>query len=82
MAAGAVWCAGCAVAAVKGFADACCKGEEDIARDVACPEDKESVRSRKGVVASPVEVELKQSWRDIVIISLISVSASASLSSV
>jgi hypothetical protein len=49
------------VAAVKGFADACYKGEEGIARGVVCPEDEESVRSRKEVVASPVEVELKRS---------------------
>jgi hypothetical protein len=61
VAAGAVWCAGCAVAAVKGFADACCKGEEGIARGVACPEDEESVRSREEVITSPVEVELRRS---------------------
>jgi hypothetical protein len=49
------------VAAVKGFADACYKGEEGIAKGVACPEDEESVRSREGVVASPVEVKLRRS---------------------
>jgi hypothetical protein len=61
MAAGAVWCTGCAVAAVKRFADACRRGEEGIARGVVCPEDEESVRRRKGVVASLVEVELRRS---------------------
>jgi hypothetical protein len=49
------------VAAVKGFADACYKGEEGIARGVACPEDKKSVQSYKEVVASLVEVELRRS---------------------
>jgi hypothetical protein len=49
------------VTAVKGFADACRKGEEGIARGVVCPEDKESVRRREGVIASPVEVELRRS---------------------
>jgi hypothetical protein len=48
------------VTAVKGFADACYKGEKDIAKGVACPKDKESVRSRKEVVASPVEVKLRR----------------------
>jgi hypothetical protein len=61
VAAGAVWCAGCVVAVVKGSADACCKGEEGITRGVACPKDEESVRRHKGVVASLVEVELRQS---------------------
>jgi hypothetical protein len=61
VAAGAVWCAGCAVAAVKGFADACRKGEEGIARGVVCPEDEESARRRERVVTSPVEVELRRS---------------------
>ena len=82
MAAGVVLCAGYAMAVVKGFADACRKGEEGIVRGVVCPEDKESVRRRKGVVASLVEVELRRSWRDIVIIGLISASAFASLLSV
>jgi hypothetical protein len=49
------------VAAVKGFTDACCKGEEGIARGVVCLEDKESVRRREGVVTSPVKVELRRS---------------------
>jgi hypothetical protein len=53
VAAGAVWCAGCAVAAVKGFANACYKSKEGIAKGVACPED--------GEVTSPVRVELRRS---------------------
>jgi hypothetical protein len=61
MAAGVVLCAGCAVTTVKGFADTCYKGEEGIVRGVACPEDEESVRRRKEVIASPVEVGLRRS---------------------
>jgi hypothetical protein len=61
MAAGAVWCTGCAVTVVKRFADACRKGEEGITRGVVCPEDKESVQRREEVVASPVEVKLRRS---------------------
>jgi hypothetical protein len=41
VAAGAVLCAGCAVAAVKGFAGACYKGEEGVAKGVVCREDGE-----------------------------------------
>jgi hypothetical protein len=43
MAAGAVWYTGYAVAAVKGFANTCCKSEKGIAKEVMCLEDKESV---------------------------------------
>jgi hypothetical protein len=64
MTAGIVSCAGYAVAAdtsvcdkrkvwVKGFADACRKGEEGVAKGVTCPKDKE--------VTSLVRVELRRS---------------------
>jgi hypothetical protein len=61
MAAGVVLCAGCAMTAVKRFADVCCKGEKGIARGVVCLKDEESVQRRKGVVTSLVEVELRWS---------------------
>jgi hypothetical protein len=69
---------------VEGFADACCKGEEDI----ACYKDKEvvvyckgkkGVRRLKEVVASPVRVRLRQSQKDTIIISLSLTSVFASL---
>jgi hypothetical protein len=41
MTAGAVLCASCAITAVKGFANACHKGEKGIAKGVICYEDKE-----------------------------------------
>jgi hypothetical protein len=43
VAAGAVWCASYAVTAVKGFADACYKGEKDVTKGIAYPKDEESV---------------------------------------
>jgi hypothetical protein len=43
MTAGAVWCTGYAVTAVKGFADACHKSEKDITEGVVCFKDKESI---------------------------------------
>jgi hypothetical protein len=61
VAAGAVWCAGCVVTAVKRFTDACYRGEKGIARGVVCLEDEESVQKRKGVITSPVEVKLRRS---------------------
>jgi hypothetical protein len=70
VAAGAVLYAGCAVAAVKGFADACRKGEEGVAEGVICHEDKEDKQRREELVASLVRIELRQLRRDIMIISL------------
>jgi hypothetical protein len=58
--AGAVLCAGYAVAAVKGFADACCKGGEGVTKGVICREDKEGKQRREKLVASPVKVKLRQ----------------------
>jgi hypothetical protein len=43
VAAGAVLCAGCVIAAVKGFADACYKGEKGVVKGIICPKDKEDV---------------------------------------
>jgi hypothetical protein len=75
---------------VKGFTDACCKGEEGIAegivlkgvasKGVVCREDREDKQRREKVVASPIKVELRRLWRDTVIISLSSTSTSVSLS--
>jgi hypothetical protein len=85
MTAGVVLCAGCAVAAdagvcdkrkvwVEGFADACYKDEKGVAEGVTCSKDRE--------VTSLVKVELRRSWKDIVVIGLISASAFVSLLSV
>jgi hypothetical protein len=82
VAAGVVLCAGCAVTAnagesdkrkvwVKGFVDACCKDKEGVAKGVICLKDRE--------VISLIKVELRRFWKDIVIISLIFVSAFVSL---
>jgi hypothetical protein len=60
IAAGAVLCADCAVTAVKGFADACRKGEEGVAKDVVCHKDKEGKQRRKELIISLVRVELRQ----------------------
>jgi hypothetical protein len=78
VAAGAVSCAGCAVAAVKGFADACRRGEEGVAEGVVCREDGEGERRREELIASPVRVKLRRLRRDTVIISLSSTRVSAS----
>jgi hypothetical protein len=74
---------------VKGFTDACCKGEEGIAegivlkgvasKGVVCREDREGEQRREKLVASPVKVELRRPRRDIVII-LVLTSAFTSLS--
>jgi hypothetical protein len=48
------------VVTVKRFADACYKSEKSITRGVACPKDKESVQSCEEVIASLVEVKLRQ----------------------
>jgi hypothetical protein len=70
---------------VKGFADACRRGEEDIAEGVAlegvaCHKDGEGERRHKEVIASLVRVELRQLQKDIIIISLSLTSVFASLS--
>jgi hypothetical protein len=61
MTASAVWCAGCVITAVKGFADICCKSKKGIARGVVCPKDKESAQRRKEVITSLIKVELRRS---------------------
>jgi hypothetical protein len=80
VAAGAVSCAGYAVAAVKGFADACRRDEEGVAEGVVCRKDREGERRREELVTSPVRVELRRLRRDTVIISLSLTSVSVSLS--
>jgi hypothetical protein len=82
-------------ARVKGFADVCRKDKEGVAEGVAsegvasegvvskgilCREDKEGEQRREEVITSLVKVELRQLWRDIVIISLSLTSVFASLS--
>jgi hypothetical protein len=82
-------------ARVKGFANACHKGEKDIAEGVvlegvalegialegiACREDKKGKRRREEVITSLVRVELKRLRRNTIIISLSSTSVFASLS--
>jgi hypothetical protein len=59
--AGVVLYASCAVAAAKGFPNACYKDEKGIAKDVICPKDKKSVQRHKRVITSLVKAELKQS---------------------
>jgi hypothetical protein len=49
------------VTAVKGFADACYKGEKSITRGVIYPKDKESIQKRKEIITSLVKIKLKQS---------------------
>jgi hypothetical protein len=49
------------VAAVKGFANACHKGEKGIAKGVVCPKDEESVQRHKKVITSPIKVKLRRS---------------------
>jgi hypothetical protein len=49
------------VAAVKRFANACCKSEKGIARGIICLKDKESVQKREGVITSLVKIKLRQS---------------------
>jgi hypothetical protein len=73
------------VAAAKGFAGTYYKDEEDVAKGsvaegVICYKDEEDEQRRKELVASLVKVELRQLWRDTVIISLSSTSVSVSLS--
>jgi hypothetical protein len=80
VAAGAVLCAGCAVAAVKRFAGACYKGEDSVAKGVVCRKDEEGKQRREELIASSVRVELRRLRRDTVIISLSLTSVSASLS--
>jgi hypothetical protein len=48
------------VTAVKGFAGACYKNKEDIAKGVVCHKDREDEQRRKKLVASPVRVKLRQ----------------------
>jgi hypothetical protein len=60
VAAGAVWCASYTVIIVKGFIDACYKGEEGVAKGVICPEDKESVQRREKVIVSLIKVKLRR----------------------
>jgi hypothetical protein len=60
MAADAVLCASYAIAAVKGFAGACRKGEEGVAESVICRENREGEQRRKELIASLVRVELRQ----------------------
>jgi hypothetical protein len=80
VAAGVVLCAGYAMAAVKGFAGACRKGEEGVAKGVVCCENREGEQRREELIASLVKVELRQLWRDTVIISLSLTSVFVSLS--
>jgi hypothetical protein len=49
------------VTAVKRFADAYYKDEEDIAKGVTCLKDKESVQKRKKVITSLIKIKLRQS---------------------
>jgi hypothetical protein len=80
VAAGAVLSAGYAIAAVKGFASACCKGEEGVTKGVVCHEDGEGEQRREELITSLVKVELRRLQRDIVIISLSLTSVFVSLS--
>jgi hypothetical protein len=68
------------VAAVKGFAGACYKGEEGVAEGVVCREDREGEQRRKELITSLVKVELRRLRRNTVIISLSLTSVFASLS--
>jgi hypothetical protein len=43
VAAGVILCAGCTIAAVKGFTDACYKGEKGVAEGVTCPKDRKDI---------------------------------------
>jgi hypothetical protein len=79
MAAGAVLCAGYAIAIVKGFANTCRKGKEGVAESVVCREDKEGEQRREELVASLIRVKLRRLWKDIMIISLSSTRVFASL---
>jgi hypothetical protein len=49
------------VAAVKGFANACYKDKEGIAKGIICPKNKESVQRYKEVITSLIEVKLRWS---------------------
>jgi hypothetical protein len=81
-------------ARVEGFADACRRDEEGVAKGVAlegvalegvvsegvlCYKDKEGEQRREEIVASLVRVELRRLRRDTVIISLSLTSVFASL---
>jgi hypothetical protein len=60
VAVGAVLCASCAIAVVKGFAGAYYKGKEDVVKGVICYKDKEDKQRRKELITSLVKVELRQ----------------------
>jgi hypothetical protein len=68
------------VAAVKGFAGACHKGEEGVTESVVYRKDREDEQRREELITSPVRVELRQLQRNTVIISLSLTRVFASLS--
>jgi hypothetical protein len=64
--AGAVLYADCSVTAgantrIKGFADACYKGEEGVAEGVVCCKNEKDKQGREKVIASLVKVKLRRS---------------------
>jgi hypothetical protein len=75
---------------IKGFADACYKGEEGVAEGVALKgitaedityyKDEKSKQKREEVIASLIKVKLRRLWRDTIIISLSLTSVFVSLS--
>jgi hypothetical protein len=58
--ANAVLYAGYAMAAVKGFASACYKGKEGVAKGVVYREDREGEQRHKELVASLVKIKLRR----------------------
>jgi hypothetical protein len=60
VAAGAVLCAGYTMAVVKGFADACYKGEEGVVKGIIYHKDKEGEQRRKKVITSLIKVKLRR----------------------
>jgi hypothetical protein len=60
MAAGAVLYAGCAITAVKGFANTYYKNKESVAKGIICRKDREGKRRRKELITSLIRVELRR----------------------
>jgi hypothetical protein len=46
---------------VKGFINACRKGEEGVAEGVVCHKDREDKQGRKEVTASLIKIKLRRS---------------------
>jgi hypothetical protein len=56
----AVFCVSYAVAAVKGFAEACYKNKKDITKSIIYYKDKEDKQRREELITSLIKIKLKQ----------------------